>query len=60
MKSGKNIRRDIGRNYGGIMMTMIASDAHDIDKKLQELEDEEIRSIMKERGYSEDDILKMI
>lgn len=42
------------------MMTMIASDAHDIDKKLQELEDEEIRSIMKERGYSEDDIKKAI
>lgn len=37
-------------------MTMFSPDIQDIDKKLQKLEDEEIKSFMKKKGYSDEEI----
>lgn len=37
-------------------MTMFSPDIPDIDKKLQELEAEAIKSFMKEKGYSDEEI----
>lgn len=37
-------------------MTMFSLDTPDIDNKLQELEDEEIKRSMKEKGYSDEEI----
>lgn len=37
-------------------MTLFDPDTQDIDKKLQEIEDEEIRDILRERGYSNEEI----
>lgn len=41
-------------------MTMFSPDTPDIEKKLREIEDEDITSIMKERGYSDKEIEKAI
>lgn len=37
-------------------MTIFDPDTPEIDKKLQESEDEEIKSVMKEKGYSDEEI----
>lgn len=41
-------------------MTMFSPDTPDIDKKLQEIEDEEMRRHMQNRGYSEEEIKVVI
>ena len=37
-------------------MTMFDMSTPDVDKKLQEIEDEDMRSVMVEQGYSEEQI----
>ncbi len=37
-------------------MTMFSPNIPDIDKEIQELEDKEIKSFMKEKGYSDEEI----
>lgn len=41
-------------------MTIFDPDTPDIDKKIQEIEDEEINGVMKERGYSDEEIEAVI
>lgn len=41
-------------------MTMFNPDTPDLDKKLQEIEDKEIESVMKEHGYSDEEIKSSI
>lgn len=37
-------------------MTMFSHDDRDIDKKLQEIEDEDVKDYMQEHGYSDEEI----
>ena len=41
-------------------MTIFNLDTSDLDKKLQEIEDKEIESVMKEQGYSDEEIKSAI
>ena len=44
------------RNHGGIIMTMFDPDTPDIDKKLQEIEDEEMKDVFRRLGDSDEEI----
>ena len=51
-----NIWRNIRRNNGGIKIMIFHPDTPNLDKKLQEIEDNELRDIMKKQDYSEKEI----
>nr|WP_106788649.1 hypothetical protein [Massilistercora timonensis] len=55
-RQAENIWRGVRRNHGEIAMPIFLSATPDIDKKIQEIKDDELRIFMKDQGCSDGEI----